>query len=270
MRATRSATGSTQSSADAAPTAPAEGLRLAGHRRGTQVHREGGVCNPLSHAAGAASFWGPRGQRRRPPPVAKQSRCWGSNQQDASEAPRMPGVATQVRKPPLWRDGQAHAGRAKFLYIENSSALLQRAAASEQYPCQAAANLCQQGTILRYIRLPVSVKVTRPAEASPTREVARRRRDGEGWHKDKPSVARPALYAILRLRRLVEVARPAKGSPSGSNGDDRRQWRKQGGAVGAAASRMRATAKQTLGAATRAVSPKVTEELHLLNTTAAS
>ena len=38
-----------------------------------------------------------------------------------------------------------------------------------------------------------------------------------------------------------------------SNGDDRRQWRKQGGAVGAAASRMRAAAKQTLGAATRAV-----------------
>ena len=44
-----------------------------------------------------------------------------------------------------------------------------------------------------------------------------------------------------------------------SNGDDRRQWRKQGGAVGAAASRMRAAAKQTLGAATRAVAPKVTE-----------
>ena len=35
------------------------------------------------------------------------------------------------------------------------------------------------------------------------------------------------------------------------NCDDRRQWRKQGGAVGAAASRMRAAAKQTLGAATR-------------------
>ena len=50
-----------------------------------------------------------------------------------------------------------------------------------------------------------------------------------------------------------EVARPANGSPSGSNGDDRRQRRKQGGAVGAAASRMQATAKQTLGAATRAV-----------------
>ena len=35
------------------------------------------------------------------------------------------------------------------------------------------------------------------------------------------------------------------------NSADRRQWRKQGGAVGAAASRMRAAAKQTLGAATR-------------------
>ena len=35
------------------------------------------------------------------------------------------------------------------------------------------------------------------------------------------------------------------------NSDDRRLRRKQGGAVGAAASRMRAAAKQTLGAATR-------------------
>ena len=38
------------------------------------------------------------------------------------------------------------------------------------------------------------------------------------------------------------------------NGDDRRQWRIEGGAVGVAASRMQATAKQTLGAATRAQS----------------
>ena len=43
----------------------------------------------------------------------------------------------------------------------------------------------------------------------------------------------------------------ARGSPTRGNGDDRRQRRKQGVAVGAAASRMRATAKQTLGAATR-------------------
>jgi len=61
---------------------------------------------------------------------------------------------------------------------------------------------------------------------------------------------------------LGEEAKPhgiSKASPFGSNGDDRRQRRKQGVAVGAAASRMRARAKQTLGAATRAVSPKVTE-----------
>ena len=48
--------------------------------------------------------------------------------------------------------------------------------------------------------------------------------------------------------------RLANGSPFGGNGDDRRQWRKQGGAVGAAASRMRGPhqgPKQTLGAATR-------------------
>ena len=49
-----------------------------------------------------------------------------------------------------------------------------------------------------------------------------------------------------------------------SNNDDRRQRRKQGGAVGAVASRMRAAAKQTLGAATRAVSPKVTERARML------
>ena len=49
----------------------------------------------------------------------------------------------------------------------------------------------------------------------------------------------------------VHFAGTAKASPTRSNGDDRRQWRKQGGAVGAAASRMQATAKQTLGAATR-------------------
>ena len=54
----------------------------------------------------------------------------------------------------------------------------------------------------------------------------------------------------------VHFAGTAKASPFGSNGDDRRQWRKQGGAVGAAASRMRAAAKQTLGAATRAVASR--------------
>ena len=54
----------------------------------------------------------------------------------------------------------------------------------------------------------------------------------------------------------VHFAGTAKASPTRSNGDDRRQWRKQRGAVGAAASRMRAAAKQTLGAATRAVASR--------------
>ena len=72
--------------------------------------------------------------------------------------------------------------------------------------------------------------------------------------------ARPQThYTTLFAKKIQGTMRPAKASPFGSNGDDRRQWRKQGGAVGAAASRMRAAAKQTLGAATRAVSPKVTE-----------
>ena len=65
------------------------------------------------------------------------------------------------------------------------------------------------------------------------------------------------------LGSLRKVNGFARGSPTRGNGDDRRQWRKQGGAVGAAASRMQATAKQTLGAATRAVSPKVTERATL-------
>ena len=54
----------------------------------------------------------------------------------------------------------------------------------------------------------------------------------------------------------VHFAGTAKASPTRSNGDDRRQWRKQRGAVGAAANRMRAAAKQTLGAATRAVASR--------------
>ena len=85
-----------------------------------------------------------QGQRRRPPPAAETGRsCWGSGQQDASGSAADAGSRNPGAKH-LWRDGQAHAGRAKFLYIENSSALLQRAAASEQYPCQAAADLCSR------------------------------------------------------------------------------------------------------------------------------
>ena len=43
----------------------------------------------------------------------------------------------------------------------------------------------------------------------------------------------------------------ARGSPTRGNGDDRRQRRKQGVAVGAAASRMQAVAPRMPGAATR-------------------
>ena len=45
-----------------------------------------------------------------------------------------------------------------------------------------------------------------------------------------------------------------RNSPDRGNGDDRGQWPKQGGAVGAAASGMQAATQQTLGAATRAQS----------------
>ena len=74
------------------------------------------------------------------------------------------------------------------------------------------------------------------------------------------------LIAVRRLSGdgLALSVTFGASSPFGSNGDDRRQRRKQGGAVGAAASRMRAAAKQTLGAATRAVSPKVTERVRML------
>ena len=60
----------------------------------------------------------------------------------------------------------------------------------------------------------------------------------------------PSRGASGEEAKLSGMPRPPLGR---SNGDDRRQRRKQGGAVGAAASRMQATAKQTLGAATRAV-----------------
>ena len=60
-----------------------------------------------------------------------------------------------------------------------------------------------------------------------------------------------AVSEILCFARPDESRPTCQWLPLWGNGDDRRQWRKQGGAVGAAASRMRATAKQTLGAATR-------------------
>ena len=70
--------------------------------------------------------------------------------------------------------------------------------------------------------------------------------------KTSPSSLRDATSPIEgRLWHIGKVSLFARGSPTRGNGDDRRQRRKQGGAVGAAASKMQATAKQTLGAATR-------------------
>ena len=60
-----------------------------------------------------------------------------------------------------------------------------------------------------------------------------------------------AVSEILCFAHPDESWPTCQGLSLWGNGDDRRQWRKQGGAVGAAASRMRAAAKQTLGAATR-------------------
>ena len=70
------------------------------------------------------------------------------------------------------------------------------------------------------------------------------------------SLKEPAYRCAAALgRRACPLSlAPLASSPFGSNGDDRRQRRKQGGAVGAAASRMRGPhqgPKQTLGAATR-------------------
>ena len=60
----------------------------------------------------------------------------------------------------------------------------------------------------------------------------------------------PCRGAFGEEVKLCGMPRPPLGR---SNNDDRRQRRKQGEVVGAAASRMQATAQQTLGAATRAV-----------------
>ena len=61
-----------------------------------------------------------------------------------------------------------------------------------------------------------------------------------------------SLLDVTVSRKVTPAAKQQIGETRKKrNSDDRRQWRKQGGAVGAAASRMRAAAKQTLGAATR-------------------
>ena len=63
----------------------------------------------------------------------------------------------------------------------------------------------------------------------------------------------PAVSDQIHFARFAGTGPVCQWLPLWGNSDNRRQWRKQGGAVGAAASRMRAVAKQTLGAATRAV-----------------
>ena len=68
-----------------------------------------------------------------------------------------------------------------------------------------------------------------------------------------PFDSSPSRGASGEEIKLYGMPKPPLGR---SNGDDRRQWRKQGVAVGAAASRMQATVKQTLGAATRAVASR--------------
>ena len=68
-----------------------------------------------------------------------------------------------------------------------------------------------------------------------------------------PKGKTPSRSCYLRKGVLFSAYGPSAIRQATCNGDDRRQWRKQGGAVGAAASRMRAAAKQTLGAATRRI-----------------
>ena len=65
-------------------------------------------------------------------------------------------------------------------------------------------------------------------------------------HQKSSTHERALSFLFCNKARLIERV------DSNSSGADRRLWRKQGGEAGAAASRMRAAEKQTLGAATRA------------------
>ena len=63
-----------------------------------------------------------------------------------------------------------------------------------------------------------------------------------------------SLLGVTASRDVTPAAKQRIGETRKKrNSDDRRLRRIQGGAVGAAASRMRAAAKQTLGAATRRI-----------------
>ena len=76
---------------------------------------------------------------------------------------------------------------------------------------------------------------------------------GEVDERNEPSQASSGRKENLSPFPSADAARE-RSSPDRGNGDDRGQWPKQGGAVGAAASGMQAAAQQTLGAATRAQS----------------
>ena len=76
---------------------------------------------------------------------------------------------------------------------------------------------------------------------------------GEVDARNEPSQASSGRKENLSPFPSADAARE-RSSPDRGNGDDRGQWTKQGGAVGAAASGMQAAAQQTLGAATRAQS----------------
>ena len=73
---------------------------------------------------------------------------------------------------------------------------------------------------------------------------------GEVDARNEPSQASSGRKENLSPFPSADAARE-RSSPDRGNGDDRGQWPKQGGAVGAAASGMQAAAQQTLGAATR-------------------
>ena len=90
----------------------------------------------------------------------------------------------------------------------------------------------------------------RPAgyEARPRAEIDAGSRNPGSFNEAADSSADRALAG--QDLSVADATAPLKRG----NGDDRGQWPKQGGAVGAAASGMQATAQQTLGAATRAQS----------------
>ena len=94
-----------------------------------------------------------------------------------------------------------------------------------------------------------------PGLRHPASAALRLRLAGRGPNSDSLFPPLAAVVAVAptegRPWHFVKLRLFARGSPTRGNGDDRRQRRKQGVAVGAAASRMQAAAQQTLGAATR-------------------